>query len=38
MGETHSEDFLRLSPRSHVGVVDLFEDHPGLVVLPHLRE
>lgn len=33
---THSEDFLRLPTRSHVGVVDLFEDHPGFIVLPHL--
>lgn len=33
---THGEDFLRLPTRSHVGVVDLFEDHPSLVMLPHL--
>lgn len=33
---THGEDFLRLPTRSHVGVVDLFEDHPGFIVLPHL--
>ena len=33
---THSEDFLGQPPRSHVGVVDLLEDHPGLVMLPHL--
>lgn len=33
---THSEDFLRLPARSHVGVMDLLEDHPGFVVLPHL--
>lgn len=33
---THGEDFLRLPTRSHVGVVNLFEDHPGFVVLPHL--
>lgn len=33
---THGEDFLRLPTCSHVGVVDLFEDHPGFVMLPHL--
>lgn len=33
---THGEDFLRLPTRSHVGVVDLFEDHPGFIMLPHL--
>lgn len=33
---THGEDFFRLPTRSHVGVVDLFEDHPGFIVLPHL--
>lgn len=33
---THGEDFLRLPTRSHVDVVDLFEDHPSFVVLPHL--
>lgn len=33
---THGEDFLRLPTRSHVGVVDLFEDHPCFIVLPHL--
>lgn len=36
--DTHSEDFLRLPTRSHVGVVDLFEDHPGFIMLPHLTE
>ena len=35
---THGEDFLRQPPRPHVGVVDLLEDHPGLVMLPHLTE
>lgn len=35
---THSEDSLRLSAGAHVGVVDLFEHHPGLVVFPHLTE
>ena len=35
---THSEDSLRLSAGSHVGVVDVFEHHPGLVVFPHLTE
>ena len=33
---THGEDFLGQPPRPHVGVVDLLEDHPGLVMLPHL--
>lgn len=33
---THGEDFLWLPTRSHVGVVNLFEDHPGFVMLPHL--
>lgn len=33
---THGEDFLRLPTRSHVGVVDLFEDHPGFIMLPYL--
>lgn len=33
---THGEDFLWLPTRSHVGVVDLFEDHPGFIMLPHL--
>lgn len=35
---THSENFLRLPSCSHVGVMDLFEDHPGFVVLPHLTK
>ena len=36
LGKTHGEDFLRLPTRSHVGVMELFEDHPSLVMLPHL--
>lgn len=33
---THSEDSLRLSTGTHVGVMDLFEHHPGLVMFTHL--
>lgn len=34
---TYGEDPLGLASRAHVGVVDLLEDHPGLVVFAHLR-
>lgn len=33
---THSEDLFWLPTCSHVGVVDLLEDHPRFVVLAHL--
>lgn len=33
---THSEDSLRFPSGSHVGVVDVFEHHPGLVVFARL--
>lgn len=32
----HSKNFLRLSSCSHVGVVDLFQHHPRLIVFPRL--
>lgn len=34
---TYSEDPLRLASCTHVGVVDMFENHPGLIVFAHLR-
>lgn len=34
---TYGEDPLGLASRAHVGVVDLLEDHPGLVVFAHLQ-
>lgn len=34
---TYGEDPLGLASRTHVGVVDLLEDHPGLVVFAHLQ-
>lgn len=37
LGHTYSEDPLGLATRTHVGVVDVFEHHPGLVVFSHLR-
>lgn len=33
---TYSEDPLGLATRTHVGVVDVFEHHPGLIVFSHL--
>lgn len=34
---TYSEDPLRLASCTHVGVVDMFENHPGLIVFSHLQ-
>lgn len=36
MAHTYSEDPLGLATCTHVGVVDLFEHHPGLIVFSHL--
>lgn len=33
---TYSEDPLGLATCTHVGVVDVFEHHPGLIVFSHL--
>lgn len=34
---TYSKDPLGLASCTHVGVVDMFENHPGLIVFAHLR-
>lgn len=33
---THSKDLLRLPTSSHVGIVDLFKNHPGFIMLSNL--